>query len=70
MVVCKRLYGIVQTVAVIRSYRWSVQAAMWCCASGYVVVAHEILVSAQGPLDLGFWVLGLRGFGPGLDNIQ
>ena len=28
-------------------------------------VAHEILVSAQGPLVLG---LGLRGLGPGLDN--
>ena len=29
-------------------------------------VAHEILVSAQGPLVLGF---GARGLGPGLDNI-
>ena len=29
------------------------------------VVAHEILVSAQGPLVLGFWAKGL---GPGLDN--
>ena len=28
-------------------------------------VAHEILVSAQGPLVLGFGVWGL---GPGLDN--
>ena len=36
---------------------------------GGVAVAHEILVSAQGPF-LGFWVLGLglRGLGPGLDN--
>ena len=37
------------------------------------VVAHEILVSAQGPLVLGFGVLGFWGFGakglgPGLDN--
>ena len=30
------------------------------------VVAHEILVSAQGPLVLGF---GANGLGPGLDNI-
>ena len=29
-------------------------------------VAHEILVSAQGPLVLGFWVWG---FGAALDNI-
>ena len=30
-----------------------------------VVMAHEILVSAQGPLVLGFWVwgLGVRGHG-------
>ena len=28
-------------------------------------VAHEILVSAQGPLVLG---LGAKGLGPGLDN--
>ena len=32
------------------------------------VVAHEILVSAQGPLVLGFLGLGLRGLGPGLDK--
>ena len=36
-------------------------------------VAHEILVPAQGPLVLGFWVfgflgLGAKGLGPGLDN--
>ena len=31
----------------------------------WVVVAYRILVSAQGPLVLGFW---LRGLGPGLDN--
>ena len=55
VVLCKRLCG-------------AVQAAMWWCASGYVVVAHEILVSAQGPLVLGFWVWGLRGLGPGLDK--
>ena len=30
------------------------------------VVAHEILVSAQGPLVLGFWVLGLSVWGLGL----
>ena len=45
---------------------WSVQAAMWWCASGYVVVAHEILVSAQGPLVLGFWAWGLGVWGLGL----
>ena len=32
----------------------------------YGVVAYEILVSAQGPLVLGFWVLGLRVWGQGL----
>ena len=31
------------------------------------VVAHEILVSAQGPLVLGF---GLKGLGPELDNLD
>ena len=31
-----------------------------------VVVAHEILVSAQGPLVLGFWVWGLGVRGQGL----
>ena len=30
------------------------------------VVAHEILVSAQGPSVLGFWVLGLGVWGLGL----
>ena len=35
-----------------------------------MVVAYEILVSAQGPLVLGFWGLGLRCLGPGLDNFQ
>ena len=29
---------------------WNVQAAMWWCASGYVVVAYSILVSAPVPL--------------------
>ena len=33
------------------------------------VVAHEILVSAQSPLVLGFWVLGLRVWGQGLTKI-
>ena len=32
-----------------------------------MVVAYEILVSAQGPLVLGFWAKGL---GPGLDNFM
>ena len=34
-------------------------------------VAHEVLVSAQGPLVLGFGFLALElwGLGPGLDNI-
>ena len=36
------------------------------CGGGVGVVAHEILVSAQGPLVLGFWVLGLRVWGQGL----
>ena len=34
-----------------------------------VVVAYEILVSAQGPLVFWFLGLGLKGLGPGLDNI-
>ena len=34
-----------------------------------MVVAYEILMSAQGPLVFGFLGLGLRGLGPGLDNI-
>ena len=42
---------------------------MWWCASGYVVVAHEILVSAQGPF-LGFWVWGLGVWGLGLTIIS
>ena len=33
---------------------------------GGVVVAHEILVSAQAPSVLGFWVWGLRVLGLGL----
>ena len=33
-------------------------------------VAYRILVSAQGPLVLGFWVLGFRGFVPGLNNVK
>ena len=40
---------------------WSVQVAMWW-------VAYEILVSAQGPMVLGFGVWGLRVLGPGLDK--
>ena len=40
-----------------KSYGW------W---GGGVVVAHEILVSAQGPLVLGFWVWGLGVWGQGL----
>ena len=31
-----------------------------------VVVAHKILVSAQGPLVFGIWVWGLGVWGPGL----
>ena len=38
-----------------------VGVVVWCG-----VVAHEILVSAQDPLVLGFWVLGLRVSGLGL----
>ena len=36
---------------------WSVQAAMWWCASGYVVVAYRNLVSAQAlsQLSLSHW---------------
>ena len=33
-------------------------------------VAHEILVSAQGPLVLGFWLWGLRVWGLGLTKTQ
>ena len=41
----------------------------WC---GVGWMAHEILVSAQGPLvlDFGFLALGLWGLGPGLDNYK
>ena len=31
-------------------------------------MAHEILVSAQGPLGFGFLGLGAQGWGPGLDK--
>ena len=34
----------------------------------WVVVAWSNLVSAQGPLVLGFWVFGAKGLGPGLDK--
>ena len=59
--VCKRLCGVVQ-------------AAMWCCASGYVVVCKRLC--GGGPWDFsvsprplfGFLGLGLRGLGPGLDK--
>ena len=34
------------------------------------MVAHEILVSALGPLVFGIWVWGLGVMGPGLDNIM
>ena len=42
--------------------------SMW--GARVYVVAHEILVSAQGPLvlRLGLKGLGLKGLGPGLDN--
>ena len=33
---------------------------------GWVVVAHKILVSAQGPLVFGIWVWGIGVWGPGL----
>ena len=67
MVVCKWL-----AVSILEVMGWSVQAAMWLGASGYVVVAHEILVSAQGPLVLGFWVLwfGARVLTKILENIK
>ena len=32
-------------------------------------MAHEILVSAQGPLVLGFWVWGLAVWGLGLTTL-
>ena len=41
----------------LKSYGWWGGVVWW--------VAHEILVSAQGPLFLGF---GAKGLGPGLDN--
>ena len=34
------------------------------------MVAHEILVSGQGPLVFGFLGFGAKGLGPGLDNID
>ena len=37
-----------------------------CGGARVYVVAHKILVSAQGPMVLGFGVLGL---GPGLDKM-
>ena len=33
------------------------------------MVAHEILVSAQGPSVLAFLGFGAKGLGPGLDNM-
>ena len=39
----------------LKSYGW-----------GGGLVYHEILVSAQGPLNLGFWVWGFRVWGLGL----
>ena len=72
MVVCKRLHGSVQVVAVIRSYGWSVQAAMWWCASGYVVGGLQYFSVSPRPLGFGFWTKGFeaKGLGPGLDNIS
>ena len=49
----------------LKSYR----VVGWCGVGWGGVVAHEILVSAQTPLVFGFLGLGLRGLGPGLDNI-
>ena len=43
----------------LKSYWWVVVVVV-------VVVAYSILVSAQGPLVLGF---GAKGLGPGLDNL-
>ena len=40
-----------------------VQAAMWWCAGGHVVVAYKTLLSAPIPIWIGIWGLGL-----GLDN--
>ena len=48
----------------LKSYR----VGWWWWGGG--VVAYEILVSAQGPLVLGFWNFGAKGLGPGLDNIS
>ena len=42
----------------LKSYVWGGGGVGW--------VAHEILVSAQGPLVLGFWVWGFGVWGLGL----
>ena len=70
MVLCKRLHGSVQVVAVIRSYGWSVQAAMWWRASGYVVGGLQHFSVSSRPLGFGFLGFGAKGLGPGLDNIR
>ena len=46
----------------LKSYGWGGGGS-----GGVGWVAHEILVSAQGPLVSGF---GAKGLGPGLDNIR
>ena len=53
----------------IGGYRWAkvgIGGHRWWWGG---VVAHEILVSAQGPLVLGFWVWGLGVRGLGLTKI-
>ena len=62
---------IIYTMAMVRrssSHRYLesdiVSTVIINCGGG--AVAHEILVSAQGPLVLGFWVWGPRVWGLGL----
>ena len=60
---------------------WNVQAAMWWCASGYVVGGLQHFSVSPSPLGtnlgfelgctglgLGLWGIGTKGLGPGLYN--
>ena len=59
---------------------WNVQAAMWWCASGYVVGGLQHFSVSPSPLgtnlvlelnetQLGFGLGWTKGLGPGLDNM-
>ena len=62
---------------------WNVQAAMWWCASGYVVGGLQHFSVSPSPLGtnlvlelnetrlgLGLGGFGTKGLGPGLDNLH